>query len=838
VWTNIGGGQSLLFVYASSPLLEGTGDILLGQHALSNHTAEHQARIIGQILKLYCISMDNVKWFCGDNVAANWMIARILKVPFANCIPHSLNLVIQQFMQPFKVTSKMPLLSSFVTLGVSSPRRQLLTSFGLQLTKIDYSSTRWQGLLEAMMYLVGDVDEKRDSIRRSSVDNNKDAFSKLKKKVRESAAKFAEEEQKKAAETLRQRESLSNNNEQLEVSSKRHERMSTRQIRQSSSQGLMNLEDDEDLILHASGHDLLDAAEEIMPLQGSTTERPTVWRQFFHYVLAADTFTITAQKTIAFLSDWTAYAEALLLTQCLQKMPAIISMAEGGHSYTGNAKEGTEVAANTMGSSQHDNAIIKVESEITMFMDNIQKLSTDEHERNNKVDSALKAAKEGAYRYFYTEMSTDVTDPFLNDTVRDSAFKEATKVIDGCKGYLLTLLENACSDIFTTPSPTGELVHKWVDKGLRRLKLRRIFLLRHELPPIPKSTLHTTNDDAIWQFLKPLLPMEKRGESIVYPTTYAGCTPASFFEAYINLQNYVNGNGVYQPLVGKVNDPIKFFKERSADMSLTPADRVLAKLAIRALVTPLSSVAAERAGSYLRKLGAGKDRNRMGEEALEDNMFMWANQHYGDKLMILASNRASLVAKTLAVQPKTADDADDLAEQARELVRHPPAKRTKEQEGRAAICAARPTGIGLQQSSASLKPTQPPLTQHILTTFFTPATKKVKDVIQEEDVEDLLLDKEEEMKNKDEVLSFNDIIPIDDDDDNIGGSSRAQEMTSNRSTKTIRAKSSSHIRSKRAASPQQREELDEYNDDDDNDDDDDDDDIDVGFQKGSKRHKR
>lgn len=99
-------------------------------------------------------------------------------------------------------------------------------------------------------------------------------------------------------------------------------------------------------------------------------------------------------------------------------------------------------------------------------------------------------------------------------------------------------------------------------------------------------------------------------------------------------------------------------------MSLAPADRVLAKLAIRALVTPLSSVAAERAGSYLRKLGAGKDRNKMGEEALEDKMFMWANKHYGDKLMVIASNRASLVAKSLVVRATRPDDANKVTEQA------------------------------------------------------------------------------------------------------------------------------------------------------------------------------
>lgn len=161
----------------------------------------------------------------------------------------------------------------------------------------------------------------------------------------------------------------------------------------------------------------------------------------------------------------------------------------------------------------------------------LRKLSIDKDNRVSKVETTLKAAIEGARRYFYTYMSTDVTGPFLSDKVRDSAFNEATKVIKGCKGHLIHLLENACSDIFTTPADTTcVLVNNWVHKGLRRLQLRRTFLLREDLPPLPKHISKTTNEDAVWDFLKPLLPMEKKGDDILYPTTYADCTPTSLFE--------------------------------------------------------------------------------------------------------------------------------------------------------------------------------------------------------------------------------------------------------------------------------------------------------------------
>lgn len=65
---------------------------------------------------------------------ANPAIARLLHVPFANCLPHSLNLVLQSFTKAFTVTSFMPLLASFVNLGMSMDRRQLITAYGLRLT--------------------------------------------------------------------------------------------------------------------------------------------------------------------------------------------------------------------------------------------------------------------------------------------------------------------------------------------------------------------------------------------------------------------------------------------------------------------------------------------------------------------------------------------------------------------------------------------------------------------------------------------------------------------------------------------------------------------------------
>lgn len=121
VWTNIEGGQSILFVYASSPELPGTGEILLGERKFLTHSAENQAQVIVDILRQYKIEQWQLMWFCGDNVATNRKTARLLQLPFANCLPHSLNLVLQKFLNNFKVTACMRYFDAIVSTDVTSP---------------------------------------------------------------------------------------------------------------------------------------------------------------------------------------------------------------------------------------------------------------------------------------------------------------------------------------------------------------------------------------------------------------------------------------------------------------------------------------------------------------------------------------------------------------------------------------------------------------------------------------------------------------------------------------------------------------------------------------------
>ena len=58
-------------------------------------------------------------------------------------------------------------------------------------------------------------------------------------------------------------------------------------------------------------------------------------------------------------------------------------------------------------------------------------------------------------------------------------------------------------------------------------------------------------------------------------------------------------------------------------------------------MSPLSSVAAERGGSILHKLGS-YDRRKMGTQAMQDNMFLRVNKSYIHRLQAIAVNRVRM----------------------------------------------------------------------------------------------------------------------------------------------------------------------------------------------------
>jgi len=332
----------------------------------------------------------------------------------------------------------------------------------------------------------------------------------------------------------------------------------------------------------------------------------------------------------------------------------------------------------------------------------------------------------------------------------------------------------------------------------------------------------TTNEDAIWDFIKPLLPMVKLDVKTPasYANTYLKCTQGNLYDAYKDLCLLVNGNEVQQPLVGTVEDPLDFFLQRSLNTTISRADRVLAHLAVRALVTPLSSVAAERGGSYLRKLGAGKDRNRMGMSSISENIFMWANKDYGDKLMTLARARAdSLKAPTVNVnvesdhdegadedeedkeedhekteeENENEDEEEENVKYGQSLYKEEPLKRKAEREKR----QDRREDIRLHGKKS--QPMPPVKGQFSLHQFFTPKPNIVSPP-----------SSTSASKTQQQAIALDDHEDDEDDNDNMGSAGMA---TSAVIRKVVHDKgTSSKVATKRHISPQEIVELEDDND--------------------------
>ena len=123
----------------------------------------------------------------------------------------------------------------------------------------------------------------------------------------------------------------------------------------------------------------------------SDLNRPSVWRQLYHYVLATDTSSKIAIATMAFLNDWKKFSEALLIKHCLQSMPVLMTKTEGGNAYM------TKDMVDT------------IFSDVTFLMNKLKKYKEDQTSRINAVDSVIKVAKEVAEQYFKTSEYTDMT---------------------------------------------------------------------------------------------------------------------------------------------------------------------------------------------------------------------------------------------------------------------------------------------------------------------------------------------------------------------------------------------------------------------------------------------
>lgn len=125
-----------------------------------------QALIIAKASKEYKILPKSVAFLVGDNASVNPATARLLKddhgfsrLSFTACLPHCLNLVLRSFLSCFDeeygISSHLRLIRAYIKQGGSHSRKSLLVMYGCQLSQIDFSDTRWSGLVSAIIYMAG-----------------------------------------------------------------------------------------------------------------------------------------------------------------------------------------------------------------------------------------------------------------------------------------------------------------------------------------------------------------------------------------------------------------------------------------------------------------------------------------------------------------------------------------------------------------------------------------------------------------------------------------------------------------------------------------------------------
>ena len=650
VMTNLSKGADVLIIIASSPLLakklkdrqpEGsketpTGELLLGQHIYRGGCSGlDQAKAITAIMGKYDIKKWQLMSFSGDNVKKNKRTSRLLGVNFANCLPHSLNLVLKKFMNAFMITSQLNLPALYINLGASMARRHLSQiGFGIRHAKLDSTATRWDSQLKTLIYLLGTIDKESDDVRKSTITSQSAAYIDLMKKVKEGAKAIKKREEEEARQQQQEQPREQHRGDATVTSAVDDDIDSDddddnafdAQTQTKTKDGDDNENEDDEQVDKEDEH--IDENEDDGKDDNVEDDhRPRVWIQLMKLVSAADNISKTSVDLMRLLSDWTMYAEGLLITDVLQTMPSMINMAQGGYSYKSKS------------SISSDDTIIKLENDVSQLMKTLTSFLTDTGARDRCVLTAMRAAKDTARKYLEDPDSEE----FMTVTAshRKKQLELIEGVLDSYEPTLRTRLTLACENVLYKRNKKGVLikgapVNSHINDVLKRLYLRRVFLLREKLPDL---VYKSSNEDAIMTFLGPLLPMTEKRE-YQHPFSEVS-TQTQLHKAYSALKELVNGTSILAPIAGTVDEPVEFFLARYKDTSLTSSDRQLSHLAMRALCAPISSASAERIGSRLRKLGEF-DRMQMGDIAMQRNLYFSGNGIYTDQLVSIASYRADL----------------------------------------------------------------------------------------------------------------------------------------------------------------------------------------------------
>ena len=144
-------------------------DVLLGvEFAYLHETGASQAKFIDRVFKLHFpeVDRDRAIYLATDNSALNFKCAKYLVdlyrfnlIVSRRCLPHCLALVMSALFSPFErvfgLASHLHSIRAFFKAGGGSSRKRHILEFGLSLCQIDFSDTRWEAFMVAVLYLVG-----------------------------------------------------------------------------------------------------------------------------------------------------------------------------------------------------------------------------------------------------------------------------------------------------------------------------------------------------------------------------------------------------------------------------------------------------------------------------------------------------------------------------------------------------------------------------------------------------------------------------------------------------------------------------------------------------------
>ena len=163
-------GVKILAVEISSPALPFTF-LAHSEFLIQHENAVTQAEVLEKVRKDYGIKVSDVHFVVGDNASVNRATVKTLrekhgwKAQYTRCLPHCLNLVLQQFVGAFdaryKIKSFLKTTRSFFRAGGAFSRKARVVEFGLPLWSLDFADTRWDSLCRAvnsLMSLQSDTD--------------------------------------------------------------------------------------------------------------------------------------------------------------------------------------------------------------------------------------------------------------------------------------------------------------------------------------------------------------------------------------------------------------------------------------------------------------------------------------------------------------------------------------------------------------------------------------------------------------------------------------------------------------------------------------------------------